>query len=122
MLLMHKDKIVAELSMRGSVITGIDVVDMDELPIGVDRRPALTRNSLNKWLHGRSIPQERQGISAIEKAVGCSISDAAMKALAVSLTDCYWIKENDSVLKWKDVNYHDNGFSESLFDPAFRRN
>ena len=116
MLLMHKDKIVAELSMRGSVIAGVNVVDMDEMPIGVDRRPALTLNSLNKWMHGRSIPQERQGISAIEKALGCSISDAAIKAMAVSLTDCYWIQENDSSLRWKDVNYHDNSFPELLFD------
>ena len=35
--------------------------------------------------------------------------------MGVSLTDCYWFRPDGmESLTWKDVNYHDNGFSEDL--------
>ena len=120
MFLMHRNKIAAKLVMSATTIVGVHIENEKEMPIGVDTRQNLVLNSLQRWLRSRSIPQERQGISAVEKALGCSISEAALKAMCVSLTDCYWMREENSPLKWEDVNYHDNGFSEELFDVVLK--
>lgn len=61
----------------------------------------------------RAIPEGRQERKRIENALGCSVSDAMLKAMGVSLTDCYWFRDICAKqLSWEDVNYHTNGFSQ----------
>ena len=70
----------------------------------------------------RSIPRERQNIEQIERALGCTISEAKIRSMAVSLTDCYWLADEINRLSWNDVNYHTNGFSSDLADLMWNKN
>lgn len=44
--------------------------------------------------------------------------DIALKFHSVSINDCYWTKEDDSSLRWQDVNIHTNSLNEILADVA----
>ena len=121
MLLMHKDIPTAKLEYNGSIIANVTILDEKHYPIGASQRPRLAASDLQRWFAKRAIPAERQGLAAIEAAIGCAVSSAAVRAMQVSLTDCYWVKEEGSPLSWGDVNYHENGFSEQLFDVVINK-
>ena len=93
-----------------------DVVDACRAPIGV-----LTRNgnqkkrALNQWWAHRSIPSTRPGLDAKLLELGVdSPSDAAVRSLGLSLSDCYWLRPADAPhLTWGLVNYFENDFVDS---------
>ncbi len=113
-ILMHKDTPVAKLNMMDPYIMGYLEIYNDKLiPIGtkVDKRLKSQEHYLiSEWVRSRSIPDKRQGIERITQVLNMTPDEMFLKSLAVSLTDCYWIKDEDSPLKWFDVNYFDNGF------------
>lgn len=116
MFLMHKDVPVADVKMMdGKIIGVLDVFCMDRMPAGtISVHKQLLPALLSNWQSMRAIPEERMELGRIERALGCTVSEALIKSMAVSLTDCYWYKENNSPLTWADVNYHDNGFTTDL--------
>ena len=120
MLLMHKDIPVAELSVAyGRIQDVIKVYDENHMPIGTKTEFFRLRGRLlETWNKMRAIPQERQDLRRIEQFLNYSVSEAKFRSMAVSLTDCYWIREAKLPFKWKDVNYHENGFA-SDFSQAF---
>ena len=115
MLLMHKDIPVADVSFENGEITKVNKkYSREHYPLGAYTHFShLLPKSLANWQKNRTIPNERQNASAIIGKIGCSLSEAALKSLGVSLTDCYWFKTDEN-LSWKDVNYHDNGFSQDF--------
>ena len=113
MILMHKDIPVAKIEMRGTAIAEFVLLNKEHMPTGLSER--LIRAQFPKWLAARTIPQNRQGREKIQRVIG-DIGEAAVKSMVVSLTDCYWLKPDGSNLVWRDVNFHDNGFSDQLSD------
>lgn len=115
-VLMHKDVPVAELFIvHGKIQDVIEIYNKEHLPVGTETEFVKMRGRLlENWNKMRAIPQARQGLSRIEKILGCSAEEAKIKSMAVSLTDCYWIKDINIPLKWKNVNYHDNKFTSDF--------
>ena len=95
MLLMHKDIPVAELSVAyGRIQDVIKVYDENHMPIGTKTEFFRLRGRLlETWNKMRAIPQERQDLRRIEQILNYSVSEAKFRSMAVSLTDCYWIRE-----------------------------
>ena len=112
-ILMHKDIPVAKLYIsHGKIQDVIEIYNKEHMPVGtVTEFDKMRGRLLENWNKMRAIPQGRQDLSRIEQVLGCSTEETKIKSMAVSLTDCYWIKDVDIPLKWKDVNYYDNGFS-----------
>lgn len=120
--LMHKNTEVADIEMNHGYIEKIvEVHNKAHLPIGVvhdQRHKEITDcYALDNWWARRLIPDSRPMIqSALAKLNVFSIRDLSMLGNGLSLTDCYWIKPKCSDLEWKDINFHDNGFSEDVGD------
>ena len=72
MLLMHKDTPAAKIHYNGSVITNVTILDEKHYPVGASQRPRLAASDLQRWFAKRTIPAERQGLAAIESAIGCN--------------------------------------------------
>lgn len=109
---MHKNKIVGITDEFKQLK---QIYMLQELPIGTYSNNFVLQTRLfDSWLHGRTIPQDRQNKEQIESILQMSISNAYLKALDVNLTDCYWLRPQGSNLKWEDVNFYDNGFSQDF--------
>ncbi len=113
--LMHKNIPVAEISQDGSEV--MKIFHPDHYPVGAGLRenPNVRGTYLKSWLKRRGIPKDRQHLKRIREIYGQNVDKAAIRAMQVSLTDCYWIRSSSSPLTWEDVNYHDNGFSSKYY-------
>lgn len=117
--LMHKDIVVCQLfiSSNGEMTLGMrNINGQDHFPIG----GRLNSTSFSRWWKNRYIPENRDGIKKALKIAGYeSAGNALVDNLALSLTDCYWIKPKDSSLTWKDVNLYENDFIDVIGDALF---
>lgn len=117
MLLMHKNIPVADIEISGAgAILAVRVLDREHMPVGTySGDENLTALRLRQWMKTRAIPSERQERTKLEGALGCSVGEAMQKVRGVSLTDCYWFRDDHSGhLTWEGVAYHANGFSKEI--------
>lgn len=111
-ILMHQDIQVAYCNEYKQLL---NIINKNELPIGTQNDNSILQQRLfENWFYDRIIPNNRQNKLQIENTLGTSITDAYIKSLGVSLTDCYWFKPEDSKLSWENVNFYDNGFSKDF--------
>lgn len=73
--------------------------------------------ALNHWIHSRIIPMSRQNIDKILENI--PMQELINQSMSLSLNDHYWIKPLKSKLKYKDVNFFENKFSEDLGEILF---
>lgn len=112
--LMHKDIPVClmEISEDG----GVSRVRRNEdtaahFPLGGQ----MNNMRFHEWWKDRAIPKTRHGVkTALQRLGYASTSSALVNNLALSLTDCYWIKPRGENLFWKDVNLFTNDFVDSF--------
>lgn len=121
MILMHGDKPAAEIEMNGNILAGYrHIYDKKELPIGtIGNSKEQEHILINHWVKSRLIPGLRPNIPEIEKILGISKTDAFIQSAGISLTDTYWIKAPSSEIKWEQVNFHRNGFSNPFAEYYF---
>ena len=100
--------------------TGV-IANRDLLPIGVvDQNNKVDIILLTEWWKERSIPTSRSGVrEALEKLNLLTTTSLIIKCHGLSLTDQYWIKEKNIDLKWEDINFFDNPFSEDIGEILF---
>jgi hypothetical protein len=125
-ILMHKDIIVAELtidSATGSISKVSEISRPEHLPVGIlVKNGAPDRKSLNDWWLGRAIPATRSGLrDALEAMRVSSPSLLLTKAFGLSLSDQYWVSPKDKPVEWRDVNFFANDFSEDVGNALFGR-
>ena len=123
MLLMKENEKVASITIRRGQIWEINkVYNKSLLPIGVfNNEYTLEKNKekdadlLNEWWINNSIPIERDSIKKGLASIGIN-EPKELKILAhgLSLLNNYWIQEDDEHLKWEDINFWDNQFSEEI--------
>lgn len=123
-ILMHKNRRVIELDIdkESGTIDRIGMVyAIEHLPVGtVDNNGGLNKIELNKWWMDRSIPASRSGIQeALESLHIDSTKTLLARCYGLSLSDQYWICPEESDLKWEDVNFFNNEFSEDIGDILF---
>lgn len=85
---------------------------------GLIKEGKINTYEFNKWWKNRQIPASRNGLK--EVLHGNNIYDIDnfdlldSKAYCLSLSDHYWVKPKDSNIKWEEINFFDNEFSEDI--------
>ncbi len=70
----------------------------------------------NNWFKGRGIPSWRKDLEKLlEKLNVSSPEELSNKAYALSLSDQYWLKEENSNISWKDINFFTNDFEYEAY-------
>lgn len=124
--LMNKNKIVAfiEFNEQSSSIDKIyKIENIDYAPLSLfnayhDRSKNLVKE-LNAWFKGRGIPSWRKDVEKLIRNLGIHTTDELLnKAYALSLSDQYWLKEANSNLTWKDINFFEHDFEYKAFFDA----
>lgn len=119
--LMHRDIPVARLALNagtGAIESVRQLWEEAHLPVGVGVRRGVTdRAALREWWADRAIPDTRAGLRAALRALGVGTSQQMLpESLGLNLADSYWIRPADSALRWADVNFYQNPFSEDMGD------
>lgn len=122
--LMHKDIVVAEITLDSATCSIIKIGNLNEashLPVGVTvKKGEANRTALNEWWSNRSIPTSRQGIRNALQDLNVATPQALLdKSLGLSLSDQYWICPKDSPLTWSKVNFFENSFSDDVGNILF---
>ena len=118
-ILMNKNKKIAllELNLEFNIIEKIyEIYNIDYAPLSFKNAfyDKVTNNekALNEWYRGRGIPDWRKDIKSLLENLNIKSTDELLnKSYALSLSDQYWIKEeNQENLKWEDINFFTNDF------------
>ncbi len=121
--LMHKDTTVLRMRLNddsGLVESVEDVLSFRHLPVGTFQNGFLNGNDLKSWWSKRSIPPNRNGIEDVLHRLDIPCTTALLsRCFGLSLSDQYWIRESGSDIRWTDINFFDNSFSEDLGDLMF---
>lgn len=85
-------------------------------PLGlVDYKTGISRKLFNTWWNNRAIPTSRENFSRIMQLLQIDSSvELLERCSGFSLSDQYWIKNSDSQVQWKDLNFFENSFSEDI--------
>lgn len=123
-VLMHKERPVAELALdeaTASILRIGTVHAPEHVPVGITvKKGEIDRADLNEWWKSRAIPASRQGIrDALQELDLPSTQNLLEKSFGLSLSDQYWICPASAPLKWKDINFFDNPFSDDMGDILF---
>lgn len=102
---------------RGFAIGSGTVIDPDRIPLELitHGKPAVYASRIDDWWRHRAIPTTRDGIRHVLDSLGLqSTTELLDRSHALSLSDRYWVKDEDSTLTWEQVNFFDNPFDEGL--------
>jgi hypothetical protein len=115
-ILKHKDVDVA-LVEYDKVLHGItrihDVMAMAHFPVGID---AIAKE-LNLWWQSRGIPLSRMGLKGALTHLGVdNIRELSINSMGLNLSDQYWLcpAYPDQRIVWRDINFFQNDFDESI--------
>ena len=121
-VLKHKDRDVleVELDQHGAIFAIGKISDADHLPVGTAGKNGADIKILRDWWKGRSIPASREGLRELLESLDMITSEQLLgKSFGLSLSDQYWICPRNADLKWKDVNFFHNPFSEDVGNMLF---
>lgn len=123
-ILRHKDNPVAalEIDEASGVISAIGEVYAEEhIPLGITvKRGRIERSELNDWWKGRAIPASRSGIKTVLEDLQIATTQRLLeKCLGLSLSDQYWICPQSRNLKWSEINFFENNFSDDMGNILF---
>lgn len=123
-ILMHKNIPVAvlEIDEASGVISAIGEVYAEKhIPLGITvKRGKIERSELNDWWKGRAIPASRSGIKTVLEDLQIATTQRLLeKCLGLSLSDQYWICPQSKELKWSEINFFENDFSDDMGNILF---
>ena len=116
--LKHKDIDVIDIYINQE--TGLiekvgNLYNPNHLPLGVNDIRGHNIKQIKSWWQERSIPLSRSGIKeAMEKLEISTPTVLLTKCYGLSLSDHFWIKPHNLDIKWDDVNFFTNEFSDDL--------
>ena len=117
-ILMNKNIAVAliEYNTDYNLIEKVyEIYDINYAPLSVfnaskDKSKNLAKE-INNWFRNRGIPSWRKDLERLLQRLDVLTTEELLnKAYALSLSDQYWIKEQKSSVKWKDINFFENDF------------
>lgn len=119
--LCHKDIPVLNFEMKDNKISNIlEIYNKEHIPVGLFTKPELESEQLNKWWTSRAIPASRQNLaSALELLGNITTQNLITKSFGLSLSDHYWAKPCDSNIKWSEINFFQNEFSDDVGNALF---
>ncbi|MDR2006599.1 MAG: HipA domain-containing protein [Acidaminococcales bacterium] len=125
-ILMNKNTpvISLEIDRLGNIEKILQPYNLDFLPVGIDLTSAAEiKLTLARWWNSRAIPASRDGLNDILAKIGLANQNELLaKGFGLSLSDQYWIKPSEKDVKWKDINFFENDFSEDIGKIAFDEN
>ena len=123
-ILKHKDIAVIELELdtSGTISTFGKLLNEAHLPVGVIGKDGVDFPSIKEWWKSRSIPASREGLREFLDALDMFLPQQLLdKSFGLSLSDQYWICPREKELKWAEINFFHNAFSEDVGDFLFRK-
>ena len=85
---------------------------------GLIKDGKIDKSEFNKWWKNRQIPASRNGFKELLHNNNIYDTDnfdlLDSKAYCLSLSDHYWVKLENMDIKWEDINFFDNEFSEDI--------
>ena len=122
-ILMNKNTpiLLLEYNTKYNTIEKIyDIYNIEYAPLSVyNANKNISKNlvaEVNKWFRNRGIPSWRKNIEKLLENPNVSTTEELLnKAYALSLSDQYWIKEQDSQIEWKDINFFENDFKYKAY-------
>lgn len=86
---------------------------IDRAPVGMFDDLSTSHGKLRHWWGARTVPESRPGIKSVLNLLGLDSPKALVeKNHGLSLSDQYWMRVPTSNIKWEDINYFDNDFSD----------
>ena len=118
-VLMHKNTPVADLQLdtdTGVIRSVGHVYNALHVPVGIPvKKGVIDRSALNTWWTGRAIPASRDRIrDALRELELASTQLLLDKCLGLRLSDQYWICPASSGVRWEEVNFFQNAFSDDV--------
>lgn len=122
--LMHREIPVAEVTLNpanGWIQKIGSVYEAAHVPVGIAvKKGKIDRAGLNEWWRGRGIPASRDAFQGMLEEFGIATTELlAEQCYGLSLSDQYWLCPRDSGLKWSEVNFFENPFSEDVGNILF---
>lgn len=112
--LMHKDITVALMEISEDGVLGnyrINEAEKEHLPLGGQ----MNDMKFHDWWRDRAIPKTRHGAKTALQRLGYATTNSALvDNLALSLSDCYWIRPRDQELSWSEINLFTNDFVDAF--------
>ena len=109
-----------ELDVSGFISSFGRTFSTEHLPVGTVQRNGLDLKILRDWWKGRSIPASREGLQWILQILDMTAPQELLdKSFGLSLSDQYWICPQNADLRWEDVNFFHNSFSDDMGDLLF---
>jgi len=121
-VLKHKDVSVVEIELdeSGSISAFGKILNELHLPIGTVGAKGVDFTAIKEWWSGRSIPASREGLKEFLDSLGMLLPQELLdKSFGLSLSDQYWICPQNDDLKWVDINFFHNSFSEDVGNLLF---
>ena len=123
-ILMHKNTPVADLQLdtdTGVIGSVGHIYHEAHVPVGVPvNRGVIDRRALNAWWTGRAIPASRDRIQDALRELNLPTTQLLLeKCLGLSLSDQYWICPAGGGVRWEDVNFFQNAFSDDVGNILF---
>lgn len=122
-VLMNKKEpvMLIEYNTTFNLIEKVDeIYNIDFAPLAIynayhDKSQNLAKEA-NNWFRGRGIPSWRKDLEKLlEKLNVSSPEELLNKSYGLSLSDQYWLKEENSDIKWEDINFFTNDFEYEAF-------
>lgn len=112
----HKNIKVASLTIEDGEVYEIGkIFERERLPYLYDENTQKNIKLINSWIEHRGIPFSREDYEQIMEMYNVqSAKELTLLGMGLNLTDHYWISSVDNEMKWEDVNYHDNNFSQRI--------
>ncbi len=123
--LMHKDTPIAkiEIDEGGMIKKLVEVINAEHFPFGTaPKRNRLDSTGLRRWWDNRRIPISRDDIGNLTNTsipANATTHSLLLICKGLSLSDCYWIRQEGSKETFNDVSFFENGFSLDLGDVLF---
>ncbi len=115
-ILMNKNTEVLKAEMDDNTFKDIiEIYNIEYAPMQVynaynDKSKNVSK-ALNEWFKGRGIPSWRKDLRSLLENIGVSYpEELLLKSFGLSLSDQYWIKEENSDVLWENINFFDNDF------------
>lgn len=121
-VLMHKNIPVlkGEYDKGSASFTKIaDVCNAEHVPYSARDENGVSLKKLNHWYHWRGIPDYRQGLSRLlDRLDAKNPRELLNECHAVSVSDHYWLKEENEDIQYEDVSFFRHSFDQDGFGRA----
>lgn len=97
-----------------------EIYNIDYAPLAITNatktKSANVLKQLNEWFKGRGIPSWRKDLEKLLAKLNVSSPEELLnKSYALSLSDQYWLKAENSDVQWQNINFFTNEFEYEAY-------